>query len=306
MRPELAGILAATAWAQYYEAYQSALRSVVCDRWGLGAATGAGHVHHLAIPDVSGQVSSVSWAAYTQPSAETLLAALPLFADLLRREPARITGNRYIFFVAREPCPTQLDAQDQLGDMAGAVRLSVKSIEAELNGADWLGPVSGSLALGADEAFGTTGLSIIRLGNPREVIEGFGSMMNNANRVSVDDAILLGGSLVLSGYRAGIPVSTLSEILGPSTWLYATAAHARALESLWGVDALAYSNKLCEARGLEFDQYIVQPGDILGRVVRSRYNTPFERLWPTIRAANPELVDANRIRAGQAIRLPKI
>jgi hypothetical protein len=302
---ELLAIPNASGWAEYYQAYQKALRLLAVHRWALGIASSAGHVHHLAIPDISGQVSGASWAIYTQPSSDTLLISLPLFAQLLRREPIRITSNRYIFLVANGSVPTAGQVKSSLGDLAGMVRIFTSTIEDELNRDQWKGPLVGAYVLGATDWYSEMEEQLSATKAPISVVRATAEALAVRGDIGLEDRLLVGGALVLCGYRAEIAVQRLVEILGHNAWLYGSTAIERAKASSWSAEAIEYCQKVRDAIELVFEDYIVVPGDILGRIVREKYKASFERLWPTIRAANPQIEDPNKIRAGQHIRLPR-
>lgn len=107
-----------------------AYRALLEARWGLGTATFAQQLHHPAVPDVSGDTAGVlSWAAYSQPSAETLRAFIPVFRTVLEAEPHRIRTNRCLFFVtAGDALPTTTIRQG-LGDVGSRVDVWSGSLE---------------------------------------------------------------------------------------------------------------------------------------------------------------------------------
>src|SRR6266850_4560887 len=100
MRDEIQAISVASSWAEYYDAHKRAYRALLESRWALGTVTFAQQLHHTAIPDAAGATAGVlNWAAYSQPSVETLHAFVPVFKTVLDAEPHRIRSNRYLFFV---------------------------------------------------------------------------------------------------------------------------------------------------------------------------------------------------------------
>jgi hypothetical protein len=234
------------------------------------------------------------------------LAALPAFADLLEREPTRIHNNRYIFFVPNEPGPTTKEVVLALHPVGTTIRFFASSIERQLDSPEWQGPLAAAAAISSSEYAIDLRKSMGNELRPREQLFGLAKQLNGEARLDFSERLLLGGSLVLSGFRGGIAVSEISELLNQGAWLYGTAALERASASHWGADAERYCEDVQDFRSPDFDEYSVKAGDILSRICRERYQIPFVRVWPSIRELNPEIVDPNRIQIGQLIRLPRL
>jgi hypothetical protein len=65
MSDEIQGIINASNWSEYYEAYKRAYRAVIEFDWALGAATFAQQLHHTAVPDVAGTTAALAAARST-------------------------------------------------------------------------------------------------------------------------------------------------------------------------------------------------------------------------------------------------
>jgi nucleoid-associated protein YgaU len=300
---------AARTWNEYYSAYQAAYREIFVSRWGIGTASAAQHIHHLAVPDISGQVvGGVSWAAYSQPSRETLLAMLPHFRDLIEREPVRAAANRYLFFVTSGSLPALADVARALGDAAKVIRYSISTIGSELSRPPWQGPIAGSAALGALTLLGSESELLNADSDAKQIVPFAAGLAERREHLEEDaaDHILAGAGLVLAAARARLDAAAISQALDRRSWLFGYVATERARLSEWPSEDIAYCEQIRDARGPEVSLYRVRPGDILSRIVRDKYKTSFERLWPMLRAANPEITDPDRIRSGQTIRLPTV
>jgi hypothetical protein len=310
MRPEIAAVDAASGWREYYQAYCDLYREVLARRWGLGRISPAGHIHHTAIPDVSGQVAGgVSWAAYSQPSAETLLAFLGVFRELIEKEPHRATTNRYLFFCLKSPLPDPEQVRSALGLWSVRLVYSVECLEEQLSLPDWVLPLHSAFALHASEDIRVLDSSN-SLDGPAatDFLENLTARMATGGGLqqSVTDMLLLRSSILLSAFRVGIGAPEAAMLLGNGAATGAIVAEHRARESAWGTEAVEYLNAVLVAAPKAVSSYRIQTGDILTRLVRERYGVPFERLWPVIRALNPQIEDPNRIIAGSQIQLPEL
>lgn len=312
MLPEIAAIDAAKGWQGYYQAYRNLYREVLVSRWGLGHVTYAGHIHHTAIPDVSGQVmGGLSWAAYSQPSSETLIAFLTLFAELVRNEPHRATSNRYLFFTLQGTISDRANYCAALGSIADRINFSVLSLETQLALPTWSGPIHSVEALypatnkAFESLFAWGRLSAERARREFSMIT-LPETLSALKSLTTTDALFVRSSILLSAFRLGIPPTEATTSIGDGVTVAALVARNRAVMSQWDESALSFFHGLTHIVSDEMETYLVQPGDILGRIVRDKYSVPFEHLWPLIAALNPRIKDPNKIVAGTEIVLPRM
>jgi len=313
MRDGIRRISEAAGWSDYYQAFKDAYTEVLGSGWALGRLGFAQHLHHTAIQDVSGNVhGAMAWSVYSQPSHETLSAFLDVFCELLEREHQRIRSGRYLFFVTSGPAMPMERASEILGPLASQVDFwcgsleevisldpaprAAVGLEALFGARRWLRDAE---SFGGGEKAGDVALRLLRNG----ALEGidFGrSVAPRALRSGLFDSCL-----ILAGLRLGCTVSQVADTVGSGVGVGALIAHERAHSSGWN-HAEAFLRELMERHPIASEDYVVKPGDILSRIVRERYETSYDKMWPLIRALNPELHDPNLIVAGRHLLLPKM
>jgi LysM domain-containing protein len=308
MTEEVHAILLASNWVDYYEAHKRAYSLLLMKRWGLGAGTFAQQLHHTAVPDVSGETGggTLNWAAYSQPSAKTLEAFVPVFRTVLKAEPHRIRNNRYLFFVSSGNALPVAVIRDLLGDLGAHIDVWSGSLEHELEIVDTSATLAGASAL----------MDCATSAEQRtDWPAGFESMRNYVRSdgtlsLSVVPKVmrlpLLTSSAILYCYREAIPVTDAIAVIGIGSAIAAYIAAERARRASWGASAVAYCEAIAESSETATTEYVVQPGDTLSRVVRERFEIAFHSLWPIIRALNPHLKDPNLILSGQRLLLPSL
>jgi hypothetical protein len=305
-----ARLAAATDWQSYYEMYREVYRDLVCTQWGLGQPTFAGYIHHIAIPDSSGSIAALNWAAYSQPSNETLVAALALFRDLLSAEPLRRKSNRFLFLTLE---PQAISADAIRSTLAGVGALDL-----------WTGSIPTTLALPAAIAaaesvevfFGAVGQSelgqdlYVEVGGDKwlraqvmRARETAAAARNSSLPAGFREQLAL-SSICLAGFRLGISTAELTTMISDSSGVSFLIASVRSGESGWGSEAERYFRQLQVLNPIKTKSYLVRPGDMLSRIVRELYEIPFHSIWPIIKTLNSRLTDPNRIIAGDTILLP--
>lgn len=314
MNDLLAALKVADDWVSYYEAYKALYREVVEQRWALGRATFANQLHHTSVPDSSGAtLGTIRWAAFSQPSVESLAAFLVVFAGLASAEPHRIRANRYLFMVPNDPPLGRQDAVSALASIAN--RLDY-----------WCGSLDEALAWPRD----TASLQSINVmfQTDKPVVERIDAINLLASPVKMDvlaelrkrilDAraassstvgpanrlAYLESSIVLAAVRIGLSPNEVVEVCGKEVGVPAFVASERAKASEWDGRLVTACQRILALAPPATRLYTIVSGDMLTRIVRQYYEQSFESLWPLIRAVNPEIVDPNLIRIGQRMRLP--
>jgi hypothetical protein len=309
-------IRSATDWNSYYSAYTALFKEIIQSRWGLGAVTFANHLHHTAIPDASGSMlGTVRWAAYSQPSRETLSAFVTVFAQLLKREPHRMRSNRYLLLVPEGQPLERAIVATELGTQAKLVDY-------------WCGSLAQSLRWPAGGAV-LESINVLFQADLPLITEADGHELENAEQSSLTLSELRGrllpqladlpsivpprirkaymdSTLILAAYRNHLAPSVVSEIFGSDAGIAAYIAENRAKKSGWASDASAFCESVWNLSPPEATIHIVAPGDTLSRLAREYYQQPFESVWPLIKALNPDSSDPNFIRIGQRIAMPII
>lgn len=307
-------IAAASTWQDYYDAHKAAYTTILQEHWAFGTPGFAQQLHHTAIPDVSGSVAGVvNWAVYSQPSAETLESFLGVFAELLHSEPHRIRNSRYLFFVTSGPSVPREKVDNILGRLAERVdywcgsfveffladRLwrAALGLEALFGARHWLNKIESCQRNQLDELTLAT-LKAIRAAAQNEI----------ASSNSVAPLLIRGAyvdsSIILLGAKAGYSPEILADLVGEGAGVAAYIARERARISLWQEGLVNICQELLTLRPPRVEEYVVQPGDILSRIIRERYEMPYERLWPLIRALNSKLRNPDLIFVGQRLLLP--
>jgi len=314
MKELLLEIQVAKTWRDYYDAYKRAYSYILNDLWAFGKMGFAQQLHHTAVPDVSGAiVDSVNWAAYSQPSHETLETFLPVFSEALRAEPQRIRSNRYFFFVTYgAPIETSI-VQSTLGHFNNQVDFWCGSFEDILSAGNVY-----STAIGLGALFSTQNWSppIDRTTNSLSGTEAV--VFLQRIRKAISEQILISHSIVprqiiiplvdsfiiLMGFKMYLSVESLSTVIGDNVGIAACIALDRVKASGWRKESINYCEQIISLKPPKTNDYIVQPSDMLSRIVRQHYEMAFYQLWPLIRVLNPQIKDPNRIFPGQRIHLP--
>jgi hypothetical protein len=314
MKQLLYKIQEAKTWKDYYDAYKRAYSYILNDLWALGKMGFAQQLHHTAVPDVTGAiVDSVNWAAYSQPSHETLEKFLPVFSESLRAEPQRIRSSRYFFFVTYGvPIETSM-VQRAFGDLCKQVDFWCGSFEDILSAGNLY---STAIGLGALLSTGKWCPPIDRTTNTlsgNDAIVFLQDIHETINKqISISHSIiprqiiipLANSFIILMGFRMNVSVESLITIIGDSVGIATCIALDRVKASGWQKESINYCEQIFSLKPPKTNDYIVQPGDILSRVVRQRYEMAFYQLWPLIRVLNPQIKDPNRIFPEQRIHLP--
>ncbi len=315
MRELLFEIRGAKTWKDYYDAYKRAYSYILNDLWAFGKMGFAQQLHHTAVPDVSGAiVDSVNWAAYSQPSHETLETFLPVFSEALRAEPQRIRSSRYFFFVTDgDPIETSL-VQSALGHLNNQVDFWCGSFEDILSAGNVY-----STAIGLGALFSTENWSppIDRTNNflsPTDAIvflqrirEAIDEQIKISSHSIVPGQIIIPLSdsfIILMGFKMNLSVESLITVIGDNVGIAACIALDRVKASGWQKESINYCEQIFSLKPPNTKDYIVQPGDMLSRIARQHYEMAFYQLWPLIRVLNPQITDPNRIFPGQRIHLP--
>jgi hypothetical protein len=212
-----------------------------------------------------------------------------------------------LFFCLKSPLPDPEQVRSALGLWSTRLVYSVECLEEQLTLPAWVSPLHSAFALHASEDRHALSGSYSLTGRvATDFLENLTARIASGEGLhrSVTDVLLLRSSILLSAFRLGIPGSEAGLLLGSGAATGAIVAEHRAGESSWGTVAVEYLKAVLRAAPKEVTSYRIQPGDILTRLVRERYGVPFERLWPVIRALNPQIEDPNRIIAGRQIQLP--
>lgn len=314
MSDYLQRIAAASTWQDYYDAHKAVYTTILQEHWAFGTPGFAQQLHHTAIPDVSGSVAgAVNWAVYSQPSAETLESFLGVFAELLHSEPHRIRNSRYLFFVTAGPAVPREKADNILGPLAARVDYWCGSFD-EFFSADKLWRA----ALGLEALYGARNwliknescqwnpydeLTLTTLKAVRDAAHKETASSNSVVPLLIRGAFV-DSSIILIGVKAGSSPESLADLIGEGAGVAAYIARDRARISLWQEGLVNIWQELLTLRPPRVEEYVVQPGDILSRIIRERYEMPYERLWPLIRALNSNLRNPDRIFVGQRLLLP--
>jgi len=307
----IANIDRAAGWNEYYAAFQSLYREVVESRWCLGKAAFAHQLHHTAIPDSSGAtLNAAHWAAYSQPSNETLDAFLRVFAQLLNAEPHRVRTNRYFFLVPTTLTLTREQVSSALEPASSKLDYWLGSLSEELDHESFVGPLR---AVNVMFSTNQLVLSAVTSGSPQSIVA------DAARQVSAMDfrglsstvepslrKLYAMSSVLLAATRTSLSAAEIAEFFGDATGVAAFIAGDRAKSSRWSEEHTAKVAAVLSIRPPQVDLYKVQPGDILTRIIRQRYEQSFHALWPILRSLNPHITDPNFIRAGEVLRLPRL
>ncbi|HEX7423493.1 MAG TPA: LysM domain-containing protein [Terriglobales bacterium] len=309
---DLQRIERASNWLEYYNAYKLVYEDLFERRWALGRATFANQLHHTAIPDVSGSAfGSINWAAYSQPSAETLVAFFPVFRQLLNAEPHRIRSNRYLFFVPHGNPVDPVNAKAALGELAGRVDFWCASLSQALAVPQQYGPVAGLDALLARDKSLLHGVDFSDAKvSPFRFCETLRGLV--VERLALDNSVVppsirlpfVDSSFLLTAFLNRLDVNEAVRLVGDYAGIAAWLAVERAREARWESGSLDYFQEVVKASPPKTRTHVVKPGEFLSTIVRREYQMSYESLWPLIRALNPSLKDPNRILAGQQIKLP--
>lgn len=301
----------ASDWQSYYRAYTDLYRDLVERRWGLGRSTFGNQLHHTAIPDASGTVAgTVTWAAYSQPSPETLLASLRVFGELASAEPQRRLANRYLFLILDGEPVTREAAAAAIGELAPQLDFWTGCIASLLDEAVATGPLRSADALFSvgDQDFG--GRNLAGDATDAHALAEWLAVcaMSSKSEASTTRRHLRGwlikSSVLLASFRLGITPQIALDLVNDQSGVPVVFARQRAQESGWGAEVDRYCVELSGLMPLHGEEYHVGPGDTLSRIARERYEMPFHVVWPIIKALNPAIVNPNLILAGQTIVLP--
>ena len=289
----------ADTWEHYYDLYRKTYEQVA-QRCFLGPVTFGQHIHHSAVPDANGDAGGfLNWVVYSQPSARTLRAYLPVLAGLLSKEPHR-SSSRYLLFSSDA---LELNSAEVADAMVGApfpVDFWAGSMS-RLIDAQELGALKGAELLFGD--IGTASL-LGKLSDPERVQVGLRNSFGANSRVPVQLRSAFSDSFfVLWAFERGMPPTDVIAILGASTWLASALARNRTLANAQASDYV----QQCLARSPN-DNIVhkVLPGETLGHIVRKIYGVSFSTMWPTISVLNPEIRDPDLIFPSQEIRLPPV
>jgi hypothetical protein len=307
-------IRAAGGWSEYYEAYKALYSDVLRWRWALGKVTFANQLHHPAIPDASGSaIGTIRWAAYSQPSRETLVAFASVFAELLGREPHRFRTNRYIVLVPEGPALDRVEFGEPLGDAAGRLDYWCGGLDEALQ---WPAATavleSVNVMLQTGEPLIVVG-DAIRIDRSDDPVNELASLRRQlvASGLAAASVVppalrhaFVDSSFVLAAFRRRLSPSDVVTICQQNAGVAAWVARSRATSSAWPATAVQFCDDILSISPARTRTHIVAPGETLARLVREYYEQPFETLWPMIQAINPEIRDPNFIRAGQAIEFP--
>ncbi len=301
-------------WQEYYDTYKQAYKYLLEAKWAFGSAAFANQLHHTAIPDVSGTIAgTLNWTVYSQPSAHSLDAFLSVFRDLLQIEPHRIRNNRYLFFVTEGEPLSREDIKKVFGDIGNLVDFWCGSLDEALQVPEPL-----ALVQGLDALLGAGNLLVDFLAShPLSPEKNTVEFLQSVRAISLDrlpvkvsvapqavQQLLVESFFILIANKLNISPEVTVDVVGEHAGLAAYVAANRARESMWKKETVAYCElilKRCPPRVVE---YVVEPGDMLSRIVRRHFETSFDRLWPLIRALNPDISNPNRIMVGQKINLP--
>jgi hypothetical protein len=229
---------------------------------------------------------------------------MPVFSELLDREPHRVRTNRYLFFVrSGEPLRREaiLGALGKHGAMLDFWSGSLEEIssfdekKAMLIGLEALvGVRTWARSVNGDEVGVRTAYS--------EAVED--SKIGVSIVPDVLREALVGSSVVLFAASAKMEQDKIVAILGKLAGVAAFIARMRASESRLSPEYLAYCGRVLKSNQLSFVQYKVKVGDTLSHITRRHYQTPYTILWPLLRATNPRLVNPDVLQIGEILRLP--
>lgn len=316
MNRALIKIKDASTWDEYYQAYKSAYSDLLKSHWALGVTSFARNIHHTAVPDVSGSTAGlVNWAVYSQPSLESFLAFLPVFAGLIQSEPKRIGYKRYIFFIAEGVSPSRDIVKAALGTIGNKLDFWCISLEDAFSF-----PISCSQLLGLDALLGEGTWANHFIFEKQDILRSNKlEFLEAAHRSAIDQlpigstiahkdivSYLIDSFIILLAFNLSINPNLAVEIIGGNAAFTVLIALERAQKSNWPKEAETYCNAIKKVYPLKTIPYIVRPGDTLSLIIRINYELPYHLLWPLISVVNPEITDPNHIKAGQRILLPEI
>jgi hypothetical protein len=304
----------AADWRSYYAVYRELYREVLEVGGGLGRVSFANQLHSTTVPDASGSVAgSLNWAAYSQPSAETLRVGIGLLGETIGLEPRRERNNRYLFFVPNEPGLDRTAVALGLGNSGPHMDFWSGSLS------KWIGDPAAVAALrSVDLMFAeSTDWTLEPVPAPPSQAHGWlQQYVEPARRIGRDAwrsvaplslrSWLATSSVLLAAFRLGIAPEASAAMVGGDSGVAALIAQRRAEESNWGEAATEFFTALGQVSPLQGTRYLVRPGDMLSRIVREHYEMSFHLLWPVLRSLNPNLTDPNLILAGETILLPEL
>lgn len=306
--------LASESWAGYYDRFKQKYIDILESRNALGKGLFAHHLHHVAIPDVTGTIPGIiSWAGYSQPSTDSLLAFVEVFAELLTAEPHRIRNHRYFFLVPSGPAPSHTEVSKVLGELSSKLDYRVDSFSEILDLPSRVAVLDSlNLSMGVSTylipratiralATQSSGDQIKLISHIRKELPATDSeqlvLKKNLQDVWIDS------TLILVAYTLGLAVED-AALLCQGSWGSALLAQYRATKSSWNEKAVVYCKNVSSLLPPKFFPYRIEIGDTLSGVVRRVFEMPFEAIWPWVQVLNPEIVDPNRIKAGVVIRIP--
>lgn len=305
----------ANDWTEYYAAYTTLYRQVVESRWALGHAQFANQLHHTAIPDaVSSTVGLLGWAAYSQPSAETLRAFLPLFSESLRREPHRIRANRYVLFVPRAPALTFSDLVIGLDEIAKRLDVWSTALDSILSWPSVTGPLDGLNAVFARDTLLVSREDVHGVVEAFQKQEALASLRRRLLERELSSCSIIApmirrayleSSFVLTAANLGLSPESIHALCEDQAGIGACIAANRAANSGWPRETIDVCRLVMTRAPIPTTTHTVAPGDILTRLVRQFCEQSFESLWPLLQVLNPHITDPNVIRVGQRIYFPR-
>ena len=311
MTVSLSRVDMASDWREYQGAYQELYTEILTERCCLGRATFESTVHHSVIPDAMGSpYTRVNWAAYSQPSSETMRHVLSATKRTLAQSH-EMKHYRYLFFIPRGSC------RHPETDLLSNSRLPYRfdywsgSFESLLSLEPWQAVLaSNNLLFGTSQDF-TTSIDLSQESSPRrcvaylvDYLKGF--KVNPRSTVPpLLQPAMTASSAIIAGMRLGLEVDDIINIQGSRLWLAARIALKRISQSSGGVHRHQdQCEQVIKALPTACETHIVLQGDTLSRITRSKYGLSFSTLEDIVRELNPTISDLNKITTGQKIRLP--
>lgn len=246
----------------------------------------------------------MNWAVYSQPSSKTLESFMPVFAELLDREPHRVRTNRYLFFVRSGESLRRETILGVLGKHGAMLDFWSGSLEEISSFGE-----KKAMLIGLEALVGVRTWALSMNGDEVGVRSAYSEAVEDSKiGVSVVPEVLrealVGSSVVLFAASAKMEQDKVVAILGKLAGVAAFMARMRASESRLPAEYLAYCGKVLRGNQPSFVQYKVKAGDTLSHIIRRHYQAPYTTLWPLVHAVNPRLTNPNVVHIGEVLRLP--